>query len=146
MDSQLLNSRFVNLASLMGKAAGIVAKEAPGIGITVDYRRTNKCTESLNANVQRLKFYKSNLVVYPTKSSWTKKGKAARKVLEAPTQSTATFAVKNVCTPDAPTAITAEMKAVSGHKTLRSEHMKQRRANRAVRDAKFVANTVGGKK
>ena len=133
------------------KAAGIAPKDAPTIGIAVDYRRTNKCTESLNANVQRLKFYKSNLVVYPKKSTWTKKGakKEAKKekvALPEPTQHTAGFPVVAPVRDNSPVAITAEMKAVSGHKTIRSEHMKLRRKNRAVHDAKMGAAVVGGAK
>ncbi len=47
------------------KAAGINSKFAQTVGIAVDHRRTNKCEESLNLNVQRLKEYKERLVVFP---------------------------------------------------------------------------------
>jgi len=47
------------------KGAKINPKEAPGIGISVDHRRKNKSEESYNLNVQRLKLYKSKLVVFP---------------------------------------------------------------------------------
>merc|ERR1712166_989471 len=40
------------------KGAGISAKKAGTIGIAVDHRRTNKSTESLLINVERLKAYK----------------------------------------------------------------------------------------
>lgn len=50
------------------KEAGISKKKALSIGISVDYRRTNKSVESLQANVQRLKAYKAKLVVFPRKS------------------------------------------------------------------------------
>lgn len=55
------------------KAAGINSKFAQTVGIAVDHRRTNKCEESLNLNVQRLKEYKERLVVFPRHS---KKGTA----------------------------------------------------------------------
>lgn len=42
-------------------AAGIHKKVAPTTGISVDPRRRNKCTESGQANVQRLKEYCPNL-------------------------------------------------------------------------------------
>jgi large subunit ribosomal protein L13e len=44
------------------------------IGIAVDHRRRNKSTESLQANVQRLKIYRSKLVLFPRKASAPKKG------------------------------------------------------------------------
>jgi len=50
------------------KEAGISKKQALSIGVSVDYRRTNKSVESLQANVQRLKAYKAKLVVFPRKS------------------------------------------------------------------------------
>merc|ERR1719318_1499661 len=40
------------------KAAGIPVKSAKTIGISVDHRRKNRSTESLQSNVQRLKEYK----------------------------------------------------------------------------------------
>ena len=53
--------------------AKIGRKEALGIGIAVDFRRRNKCNESLQLNVQRLKKYKARLVVFPRKKGeeWT---------------------------------------------------------------------------
>ena len=47
------------------KAAEINKKQARGIGIAVDHRRENRSEESFQANVQRLKLYKSKLVVFP---------------------------------------------------------------------------------
>ena len=52
--------RGFTLAEL--KAAGVSRTVARTIGISVDYRRSNKCQESLEANVQRLKAYLSKLV------------------------------------------------------------------------------------
>jgi large subunit ribosomal protein L13e len=56
------------------KAAGFNRKFAQTVGIAVDHRRTNKCEESLNANVERLKSYKARLVIFPRRSGITKKG------------------------------------------------------------------------
>ncbi|EKU22873.1 large subunit ribosomal protein L13e [Nannochloropsis gaditana CCMP526] len=47
------------------KEAGLTKKYAKSVGIAVDHRRTNLSVESLQANVQRLKEYKSKLIVFP---------------------------------------------------------------------------------
>jgi len=49
------------------KAAGVSRHEALSIGIAVDHRRTNKSDKSFKTNVQRLKEYKSKLVLFPKK-------------------------------------------------------------------------------
>lgn len=54
--------------------AGINKRFARTIGISVDPRRRNKSTESLQANVQRLKEYRSKLILFPRKPSAPKKG------------------------------------------------------------------------
>ncbi len=58
---------------LTRKAAGISKKVAATIGITVDHRRKNRSVESLEQNVQRLKEYKSKLVIFPQKANKPKK-------------------------------------------------------------------------
>lgn len=63
--------------------AGIPAKVAPTIGISVDHRRHNRCLESLQANVNRLKAYKANLVVFPRKASAPKAGDSPAEELAA---------------------------------------------------------------
>lgn len=63
--------------------AGIPAKLAPTIGISVDHRRRNRCLESLQANVNRLKAYKANLVVFPRKASAPKAGDSPAEELAA---------------------------------------------------------------
>ena len=45
--------------------AGIPRKFAPTIGIAVDPRRANLSTESLAANVERLKAYQARLILFP---------------------------------------------------------------------------------
>merc|ERR550514_1504980 len=47
------------------KEAKIPKKVAKTIGIAVDHRRRNRCQESLQANVDRLKLYKSKLLIFP---------------------------------------------------------------------------------
>ncbi|WEW59388.1 60S ribosomal protein L13 [Emydomyces testavorans] len=53
--------------------AGIARKLAPTIGIAVDHRRVNACSESLSANVARLKEYRARLILFPRKSGQFKK-------------------------------------------------------------------------
>jgi len=48
------------------RAANISTKLAPTIGIAVDWRRKNRCEESLSDNVERLKLYLSKLKIFPT--------------------------------------------------------------------------------
>merc|ERR1712216_1046929 len=56
------------------KAAGLGKKEAQSLGIAVDHRRRNKSVEGQEANVQRLREYRSKLVVFPKHAAHQKKG------------------------------------------------------------------------
>jgi len=51
------------------KEAGIPVKLAPTIGVAVDWRRKNKCLESLQENANRLKAYKAKLILFPRKKT-----------------------------------------------------------------------------
>lgn len=51
------------------KQAGINREFAKTVGIAVDTRRTNRSVASMMANVERLKQYKAQLVVFPRKSN-----------------------------------------------------------------------------
>ncbi|XP_013387067.1 60S ribosomal protein L13 [Lingula anatina] len=68
------------------KAAGLNKKFARTIGISVDYRRRNKSVESLQQNVQRLKEYRSKLVLFPKKLSAPKKDDSGPEELKMATQ------------------------------------------------------------
>jgi large subunit ribosomal protein L13e len=70
------------------KGAGIKRKEAQGVGIAIDHRRENKTEETYQANVARLKLYKSKLVVFPRNatSKRAKKGDATKDELKKATQ------------------------------------------------------------
>jgi len=68
------------------KAAGIHRKEARTIGISVDYRRRNKSVEGLQQNVQRLKVYKTKLILFPRKLNKPKKGDATAEEIKMATQ------------------------------------------------------------
>ncbi|CAH2010432.1 unnamed protein product [Acanthoscelides obtectus] len=47
------------------KAAGLNPRFARTVGISVDHRRRNKSVESVQVNTQRLKEYKSKLILFP---------------------------------------------------------------------------------
>merc|ERR1712137_967024 len=72
------------------KAAQIPKKLARTIGVAVDHRRRNRCEESLQTNVERLKLYKSKLMVFPKGSGkkCVKKGDTARSELQNVAQNT----------------------------------------------------------
>jgi len=68
------------------KAAGLGAKEAATIGIAVDHRRRNRSVESLQLNVQRLKEYRSKLILFPKKASKPAKADATEEEVKMATQ------------------------------------------------------------
>jgi large subunit ribosomal protein L13e len=68
------------------KAAGVRRKEARTIGIAVDHRRKNRSEESMAMNVERLKEYKSKLIVFPKRAGKAKKGDATAEEVRAATQ------------------------------------------------------------
>ena len=72
------------------REAKIAPKLARTIGISVDHRRRNRSTESLQENVNRLKLYKSKLLVFPKGSGkkCVKKGDTPRSELQNVAQNT----------------------------------------------------------
>merc|ERR1711893_495860 len=70
------------------KAAGLSKQEARTVGIAVDHRRKNRSVESLQQNVQRLKEYRSKLILFPRKASQPKKGDATEEEMKMATQLT----------------------------------------------------------
>jgi len=70
------------------KEAGIPPKVARTIGIAVDKRRRNRSEESLERNVERLKAYKSRLVLYPRKRNAPKAMDSSTEETNAMTEET----------------------------------------------------------
>ncbi|URD95121.1 60S ribosomal protein L13 [Musa troglodytarum] len=68
------------------KAAGIPKKLALTTGIAVDLRRKNQSLEGLQANVQRLKTYKTKLVIFPSRVRKLTAGDSALEGLATATQ------------------------------------------------------------
>merc|ERR1719158_2115649 len=105
------------------KEAKIPKKLARTIGVAVDHRRRNRCQESLQANVDRLKLYKSKLLIFPKGSGKkaVKKGDTARSELQNVAQNTLKEIIP-VPKPDVrikPRAITEAEKEQSAVRVLR---------------------------
>jgi large subunit ribosomal protein L13e len=117
------------------KAAGIPRKQALSIGISVDHRRKNRCTESLQTNVERLKTYKSKLLLFPLRQNKPKKGDATQAELESCVQNTHKDIIPVVrkTLNDAARAVTAEEKEFSAFKTMRKS-----RADRKLKGKREV--------
>jgi len=86
-NSKVRAGRGFTLAEL--KSAKVNKNEARGLGISVDHRRKNRNQEALSQNVERLKAYRSKLIVFPRNptSKRIKKGdtdKEKRKLAGAP--------------------------------------------------------------
>lgn len=111
------------------KEAGIARKTARSIGIAVDFRRTNKSVESLQANVQRLKAYKSKLVVFPRKRmSKGKSGDSSVEECSAVTQQStkAMFPIVQLPNELVKAKITKDMTETSVYTALRLARADQR--------------------
>merc|ERR1712190_472898 len=112
------------------REAKIPVKKAATIGISVDHRRRNRCAESLQANVDRLKVYLSKLKIFPRKSGkkGCKKGDTPRSELQNVAQNTLKeiIPIPKVWGKDAPRAITAEEKDKSAYKTLKKARTDQK--------------------
>lgn len=70
------------------KKAGVPMKLARTIGIAVDKRRRNKNEAALERNVDRIKEFKSKLIVFPKAGKKAKKGDATRDQLASVAQNT----------------------------------------------------------
>merc|ERR1711936_661230 len=68
------------------KSAGVSKKMAQTIGISVNPRRRNKSVESLQENAQRLKEYKSKLILFPIHSKKPRKGDSTAEELSKAVQ------------------------------------------------------------
>lgn len=110
------------------KTAGISKKVAMSIGIAVDHRRCNRCAESLNLNVQRLKTYLSKLVMIPRKKTANKGFSGIPD--DTPREKLATMVLKQQkikdvmpvvqpFTHEAPRAVTSEEAAAHSYMKLR---------------------------
>jgi len=121
------------------KEAGIPRKLAPTIGIAVDHRRKNRSLESLQENVNRLKAYKSNLLIFPRHRN-VKKPKAMD---ASPEEAKTAVQAEGVLLPITKAAhvvekiaITADLKAAPAYSKLRIERMNARLVGIRAKKAK----------
>merc|ERR1712188_333435 len=129
------------------KTAGISKKYATTIGICVDHRRKNRGTESLQTNVQRLKEYKSKLIVFPRKPSQPKQGDAEASELAVASQLQGTvLPIIQVKPENKARVITDEEHKISVFKTMRIARankrlvgIREKRAKEAAADAAMKA-------
>ena len=68
------------------KGAGISPRFAQTVGIAVDRRRKNKSLESRQRNVQRLKEYRSKLILFPINEKKIRKGESTVEECKLATQ------------------------------------------------------------
>jgi len=110
------------------KAAGLNKNFARTIGIAIDYRRRNKSVESLQKNVQRLKEYRSKLILFPKKLSNPHKGDASQEEMDVATQlvSKSIIPVAEVDEAEPPRAITEDEAKFSAYQTLRKARAHKR--------------------
>merc|ERR1712023_55272 len=85
-NSKLRIGRGFSLAEI--KDAGLGKLEAQSLGVAVDPRRRNRSVQGKQANVQRLKEYKANLVVFPRNAKKCKKADASAEETAVATQIT----------------------------------------------------------
>jgi len=110
------------------KEVGLTPVFAQTIGIAVDKRRINRSEEHKAANVERLKAYKDNLILFPRKRGAAPKGmEASEEVCNAATQLAGSIMPivkpkKEVVLSD----VTAEMKSTSSHTTLKAARKENR--------------------
>lgn len=113
------------------KAAGISPKVAQTIGIAVDKRRKNKSVESLQQNVQRIKEYRSKLILFPVNRKKPKKADSSEQECRLAQQVTGEVlpfkSGKNTGEEEAPRKVTDAEAKFSAFHTVR-----QARANKKL--------------
>jgi large subunit ribosomal protein L13e len=130
------------------KAAGLSKKYAQTIGIAVDHRRRNKSVESLQLNSQRLKEYKSKLILFPLNSKKPRKGDSTAEELSKAVQLAGeVMPVKPVVKRARAMELTDDMKKFQAFQTIRQARSFQAlHGIRAKRAADAEADNIDKKK
>merc|ERR1712112_311806 len=130
------------------KAAGLSKKYAQTIGIAVDHRRRNKSVESLQLNAQRLKEYKSKLILFPINSKKPRKGDSTPEEISKAVQLAGeVMPVKPVVKRVRAMAVTEELQKFQAFQTIRQASSFKRLAGiRAKRAADAEADNMDKKK
>ena len=128
------------------KAAGVGRNEAKSIGIAVDYRRTNRSVESLQINAQRLKEYKSRLILFPRHINKPKKGDSNAEDLKLAAQLRGPILpIKKLVRREKPIPITDELKNFEVYKHLRRIKADARLVGKREKKAKEATEEgIGG--
>merc|ERR1712066_104881 len=122
------------------KAAGLSKKFARTIGIAVDHRRRNKSVESLQLNTQRLKEFKSKMILFPINAKKPRKGDATAEEMSKAVQLAVTKRPRAM-------AITADMQAFKAFQTIRQARaFKRLHGIRAKKAADAEADELSKKK
>ncbi|KAK3086089.1 hypothetical protein FSP39_013387 [Pinctada imbricata] len=128
------------------KAAGIKKHAALTIGVSIDYRRKNKSVESLQQNVQRLKEYKSKLILFPKKQSKPRKNDATPEEIKLATQLTGrVMPVTQVFKPEKARKITADEQKFSAFTAIRQARANKRLQGYREKKAKEKAEEEANK-
>ena len=102
------------------KAAGLSKNYAQTIGIAVDPRRRNKSVESLQLNAQRLKEYKSKLILFPVNSKKPRKGDSSEEDMKKAQQLVGTvMPVRQELKRPRAMALTDDLKKFKAFNTIR---------------------------
>lgn len=137
-NGKVRQGRGFSLAEL--KEAGISKGLAPTIGISVDHRRRNRSLESLQANVARLKAYKSNLVIFPRDAKKPKAFEASAEDAKTATQKKGALVAFAAEKPGLESIkLTAELKAAKAYQKLRIERCNARLVGVRAKKAKEEA-------
>ncbi|EOB02570.1 60S ribosomal protein L13, partial [Anas platyrhynchos] len=110
----------IHLSSISQSLNGGTADPSGQTPVPVGVPRRNKSTESLQANVQRLKEYRSKLILFPRKPSAPKKGDSSAEELKMATQlSGPVMPIRNVFKREKARVITEEEKNFKAFASLR---------------------------
>ncbi|KAI0695150.1 60S ribosomal protein L13 [Cytidiella melzeri] len=141
---KIREGRGFTLAEL--KEAGIGRKEARTVGIVVDHRRRNLSEEGKIVNVERLKAYKTRLIVFPRNAKKPKKGDSTGDDLKAET-TRINVPLSDPYVHEAPREITEEEREFKAYRTIRDEWANARHEGaRKTRAAKKAEEDAAKKK
>jgi len=122
------------------KTAGISPKVAQTIGIAVDKRRKNRNLESLQENVQRIKEYRSKLILFPINRKKPKKADSSEQECRLAQQITGDLLpIKNgkqIGDSEAPRNVTEAEKKFSAFHTARQARVNKKLAPGRAKRAK----------
>jgi len=135
------------------KTAGIAPCNAIGLGISIDKRRQDRSRETLNANVQRLKLYRSKQIIYPIRTHNRhpkKKSKTPADKVASDKPATAMDVDKKKKRPKLNPSVVQQSKPLPFHVQVEKEEfatitpaMREASAWKSLRSARGKANKVG---